>query len=177
MNVYIVTEGYSSGIQKMLYMMDLYLKKLRLVIKFKQSGDPVSYAFIVLFQEPGSVGSFTALVNDRGTTSDYSGSGPTAYAEMMSFIEEKGIKLYEAGWDDITDQYPAFSERLRALKKGANYTGETAELWRGFLSAYIWEVMPDLDYEASDKWERKARQKDTPGSRRHGDLAVRQERP
>lgn len=161
MSVYLVGHsGTCEGIQKMLYMMNHYRSRLLLVIKFKLRGEDVShYTFIALFQEPGSVGNFTALVNHSGATSGYSGSGPTAYAEMMSFIEEYGLKVCEADWDDIEYDYPAFREKLRALGKEDEYTGAAADVWRDFLSFYIWGLMPRLDYRTSEAWKVKASKK------------------
>jgi hypothetical protein len=74
---------------------------------------------------------------------------------MLTFLDDNNIPLKEAYWRDWEHDYPKFTEKVDALGIDVDYTGELAQAWSNFLSAYVWDYLPRTSYELSDKWLRE----------------------
>ena len=148
--------GTALGITRMLAAMQDYRDQLLFVLKVRHRESPRRYTFVAIFREQGSVGGFTALIDQGGATSGYDGAGPWAYAQMMSFIEDNHILHGDVDWNDLESDFPNLTGGIKTFAKEEDWAG-LAEVWGKLLSFYMWNYLPHLNYEPSDEWVERAR--------------------
>lgn len=109
------------------------------------------FSWVAIFRERGTVGQIVALVNQWGTTfGPRAGStGSTGYCEMMSYIEDQEVEVYERAWLEID---PKLREQLEAPLMHQRSRG-----WERFILEYIdlGVVLPGVDYPINQYWQHR----------------------